>query len=113
MYKIGLICILLYLFCSNSQATTYFKSEAEIVTIASFSLNRPADASSNNSMRIEVPNANWGGSCSNTAYIKGEDKVVISTLLSAWAMGNRIDIEVDDSEAIGNKCKVTFIKMVK
>lgn len=94
-------------------AATYFQSDVDIASIASFSSNRPADSSSNNTVRLEVPGKTWGEPCGTVAYIDGDDKNLISTLYTAWSMGKRIDIEVDSTEAVGNKCKVTFIKMVK
>jgi len=99
-------------FSFSTFAGNYFKSNVEIGSIVSFSEQRPANTATNNTIEISSSVA-WGGACGSTAYIKAEDKHLISTMLTAWTAGKATDIEVDDTEIKGSKCKVTFIKMHK
>ncbi len=111
--KTAIALLVLFTISGYVNAATFFQSDVDIASIVSFASDRPADSSSNNTVMVEVPGENWGEPCGIVAYINGEDKNLISTLYTAWSMGKRIDIEVDSTEARGNKCKVTFIKMIK
>ena len=96
----------------QAQAANYFKSNVDVTAIASFSEVRPVNTITNNSLEI-LTTTNFGGACGSTAYIKASDKHLISTLLTAWSTDQQLDIEVDDTEIKGDKCKVTLVKVVK
>lgn len=96
---------------SLSHATEYDR-EATVTQILPIAANRPAAQQSSNLIRIYVSVADWGSSTCRTdaADLQASDKHLLSTLLTAWAMGRVIIITVDDTlRPYDTVCQITWL----
>lgn len=111
--------ILVVIGVSSAFSTELWRGDVSILGVLPISGNRPAAPFTQNFINVTISDAPWSAPttlCSTTEIlIRKEDKEIYTAVLTAYSMGQHIQIVIDDTikpyGGTKNPCQVTYINI--